>query len=119
MPYNGSALGMLYIKDGNGNAALVGHPGGNGMILDPTPHLASANSWNDGSNFFLLEGGASLGNPNPTARFQIADNSDANLTTDDAPFMIGWETGNNVVFDNNEIQARNNKSASSLSLQLE
>lgn len=87
------------------------------MIFDPTPHVATANSWNDGSNFFLLEGGASLGNPNPTARFQIADNTDVTLTTDESPLMIGWMSGNNIAIDNNEIQARNNSVASVLHLQ--
>lgn len=117
MPYNGSALGMLYLRDGSGNAAIVGHPGGNGMILDPTPHVASANSWNDDTNFFLLEGGASLGNPNPTARFQIADNADVSLTNEDIPFLIGWQNSTNLAFDRNEIQARNNNAASVLYLQ--
>ncbi len=65
--------------------------------------------------FFTPGGNIGIGITDPIGRFQIAVGSDAGATTHGF-LMLGSVTGENVVFDNNEILARNNGVVSTLFL---
>jgi len=62
------------------------------------------------------DGNVGVGISNPVTKFQITGGSEAS-TTSHGYFMLGAETGTNIVFDNNEIQARNNGNTSTLYMQ--
>lgn len=56
-----------------------------------------------------------IGTTDPNARFNIRVGSNVSLTTTDS-FLLGALASSNLAFDNNEIQARNNNSGSTLFL---
>jgi hypothetical protein len=58
-----------------------------------------------------------LGNPN--ARLHVSGGSDVSLANEGGFLVLGEVNAENVAFDNNEIQARNNGAASTLYLQAE
>jgi hypothetical protein len=64
----------------------------------------------------LADGKVGIGTTVPVSKFHITGGVDAALNTH-GYMMIGLEAGTNVVFDNNEILARNNGNTSSLYLQ--
>lgn len=71
-----------------------------------------------GSDHVTLDetGKMGYGIADPLAKIQVVNGSDVSLTTH-GYMMLGAVTGNNVIFDSNEIMARNNGTASSLVLQ--
>ncbi|WP_458626122.1 tail fiber domain-containing protein [Winogradskyella sp. PC D3.3] len=76
---------------------------------------SSANKTNA---FTILKNGkVGIGTATPSSRFQITNGSDASYTNNSGYMVIGEVTGTNIVFDQNEIIARNNGVASPLFLQ--
>ncbi|MCP4925655.1 MAG: hypothetical protein GY916_06910 [Gammaproteobacteria bacterium] len=86
--------------------------------------------WNKSSDkMFVHHGGVNslvieqeklgLGTSNPQTTLHIATGRDVALDDDDGYLVIGDVNGANVVFDNNEIQARSNGATSTLFLQHE
>ncbi|HXR82328.1 MAG TPA: hypothetical protein VN763_15490, partial [Saprospiraceae bacterium] len=62
------------------------------------------------------DGNVGIGSGSPTSKLQIPSGSGAGLTSH-GYLHLGQTNGSNVVFDNNEIQARNNGGAATLFLQ--
>ncbi|VAV86344.1 Phage tail fibers, partial [hydrothermal vent metagenome] len=73
----------------------------------------------DSSNgtFKVVNGNVGIATSNPTVKLQINGTTDAALSNGSGLFVTGNETGLNIVFDDNEIMARNNGSISPLYLQ--
>ncbi|MBL4647395.1 MAG: hypothetical protein JKY13_00310 [Gammaproteobacteria bacterium] len=72
------------------------------------------------ANFVYTTGGkVGINTTNPQVRLHVAGNNDANLGDTSGLFVVGDIEGDNLVFDNNEIMARNNGVASALYLQNE
>jgi hypothetical protein len=67
---------------------------------------------------FTPGGNIGVGITNPTSRFQITGGDDVSLTLN-GYLMLGTDGGQNLVFDNNEIQARNDSAIADLFLQAE
>lgn len=65
----------------------------------------------------LNTGNVGVGTTSPSAKMQIIGGTDASLANGTGSLLIGPENGANIVYDYNEIQARNNGSASTLYLQ--
>jgi hypothetical protein len=64
------------------------------------------------------DGNVGVGISAPVSRFHIGSGYEASTTTH-GYLMLGAENGTNMIFDNNEIQARNNGNTSTLYLQTE
>ncbi|GGG44460.1 tail fiber domain-containing protein [Bizionia arctica] len=65
----------------------------------------------------LKNGKVGIGTASPSSRFQITNGSDASYNSDSGYLVLGNTTGSNLVFDENEIMARDNGVASTLFLQ--
>jgi hypothetical protein len=76
---------------------------------------SSANKLN--SLTVLKNGKVGIGTATPSSRFQITNGSDASYSSTSGYLVLGSTTGSNLVFDDNEIIARNNGLASPLFLQ--
>ncbi|MES2775932.1 MAG: hypothetical protein V4722_17280 [Bacteroidota bacterium] len=74
----------------------------------------------NGSNrmYFTPAGNIGIGIADPVSKFQILGGSDLSLLSN-GYMMIGAVNGANLVFDNNEIQARSDSAASTLYIQSE
>lgn len=68
--------------------------------------------------FITPSGDIGIGISDPAGKFQIIGGTEASLATN-GYFMLGAENGYNLVFDNNEMMARNNGAAAHLYLQNE
>lgn len=68
--------------------------------------------------FFTPGGNIGIGITDPISRFQIAGGTDVSLTSNGF-LMLGTGEGQNLVFDNNEIQSRSDSAISDLFLQAE
>jgi hypothetical protein len=68
--------------------------------------------------FFTPSGNIGIGIADPTSRFHITGGADVSLTSN-GYLMLGTDGGINLVFDNNEIQARTDSAVSDLFLQAE
>jgi hypothetical protein len=65
----------------------------------------------------LKNGKVGIGTPTPSVKLHITGGTDATLTNGSGYIVLGNETGQNIVLDNNEIMARNDGAASTLFLQ--
>lgn len=54
-----------------------------------------------------------------STRLRLTSTSDASLASTAHAFQVGFDSGANIIIDNNEIMARNNGAASSLSLNID
>lgn len=77
----------------------------------------AANFASTGENQFLIRasGGVGIGQSNPDARLHVSGGADATLSGGGI-LILGSTSGGNVVFDANEIQARNNRATAPLFL---
>jgi hypothetical protein len=92
---------------------------GGWVDTDPLFMLGNGSGNAARSNALLVtkEGNVTIGGRIPVTRLQIEGGSDASLTNNSGYMVIGDINGTNIVFDNNEIIARNNGAASTLFLQ--
>jgi hypothetical protein len=65
----------------------------------------------------LKNGKMGIGVTSPAVKLHVEGGSDASLSAGSGYMVLGPVTGTNVVFDNNEIQARNNGAVTTLYLQ--
>lgn len=88
--------------------AVVGYSGGSDYLL-----------LNCGvGNLFLKDEGLGISNASPLTKLHITTGQDAGLSAASNGFiMLGTQTGSNIIFDNNEIMARNNGSTAELTFQ--
>lgn len=95
----------------NGDTAAIYSPGDGGALLSiyDEDDLSSAAAV---SRFTALEGGGF----STTGRSFITSGSDANVAGTNGYLVLGSQTGQNLVFDDNEIIARNNGAAADLFL---
>lgn len=77
----------------------------------------SNNSSRNNAMMITKEGNMAIGVRIPDVRLHIGGGSDASLSDGSGYMVIGPLTGTNIVFDNNEIIARNNGVSSTLFLQ--
>lgn len=68
--------------------------------------------------FISPSGHTGIGVSNPASKLHVAGGADVSLTSN-GYLMLGSEAGTNLVFDNNEIMARNDSAVSELFLQAE
>jgi Chaperone of endosialidase/YadA head domain repeat (2 copies) len=89
-------------------------------LTDPLFEIGNGTSSTPSNALTVLKNGnVGIATSNPTVKLQINGTTDAALSNGSGLFVTGNETGLNIVFDTNEIMARNNGSTSSLSLQAE
>jgi hypothetical protein len=68
--------------------------------------------------YFTPAGNIGIGIADPTSRFHITGGAEASLTSNGF-MMLGTDGGQNIVFDNNEIQSRNDSAQADLFIQSE
>jgi hypothetical protein len=92
---------------------------GGWVETEPLFMLGNGSANNSRSNALLVtkEGNMTIGGRVPVTRLHIEGGSDASLGNNSGYMVIGDINGTNVVFDNNEIIARNNGASSTLFLQ--
>jgi len=69
------------------------------------------------TNGLIVEGEVGVGTSDPKVPLHVDGGSEASLSDGTGTFMIGDEGDNNMIFDNNEIQGRDNGSAATLHAQ--
>jgi hypothetical protein len=120
-PYYGIGFRRLW----NGGAATdiagiyaFGSAGYKGGLVFKTNNGGGSGSVPD-RNALVIQpnGNIGIGTNSPSQKLQIKGGTDASLSNGSGYFIIGDELGTNIVFDNNEIIARNNESSSSLFIQ--
>ena len=101
---------------------LLGSEGGTNLALDNN-EIQARNNGAASVLYLQADGGKiNIGNSvviEDTVPLRITNASDASLANGSGYLVLGSDTGTNVVFDNNEIQARNNGAVSNLTLQYE
>lgn len=135
---NRGVVGVLNGTVTTNDAALYGIANGTGKNISVYGRSASVNS--GGTNYGIyaralnadtnyaayFEAGnvyindkLGLGVNVPTTQFQIGPGNDVNLNSGAGMMMLGYESGQNMIFDQNEIQARTGLAAGQLLLQPE
>ena len=116
---NNGAFASLFLQN-NGGKTQIGVSGDNNIQIDG-PNIQSY--FNGGSNELVLQGivGGKIrmgsGIDFATTKLHISTGVDAGIASANSGYLlIGPSTGENLVFDNNEILARNNGVASTLFL---
>ena len=120
-PYYGIGFRRLW----NGGAATdiagiyafgsAGYKGG--LVFKTNDGGSSGSVPNRNALVIQPNGNIGIGTNSPSQKLQIKGGTDASLSNGSGYFIIGDELGTNIVFDNNEIIARNNESSSSLFIQ--
>jgi hypothetical protein len=117
----GEAANRIYnkISPGEESIYLAADKGGNSIAFDFITNLQS--SWDDRiyAMTILGNGKIGMGTEAPKARLHIFGGNDVTLSSENNALTIGDTAAENIAFDNNEIEARNNGAASPLYLQLD
>lgn len=120
--YGTAYLNGLYAFSESGN--LIADPDNGALILVANLPIVSSTFSYGGQTFTVsaVDNGviktSTYSEDGSFYKLQLP-NRDVSLTSTDNPLQIGVSTGVNMVFDGNEIQARNNGSASPMYLNLE
>ncbi|TYB76452.1 tail fiber domain-containing protein [Bizionia myxarmorum] len=114
--YNSLAIGKYNVGGGSATTWVETDPifeiGYGSYIGFPVNGILRLNSFT-----ILKNGHVGIGTSTPSSRFQIAVGDDASYNSDSGYLVLGATNGSNLVFDENEIMARNNGAASTLFLQ--
>ncbi|MCX7551850.1 tail fiber domain-containing protein [Xanthomarina sp. F2636L] len=108
--YNALAVGRYNVSLGNPLSWIETDP-----VFEVGFGTSNANRLN--ALTVLKNGKVGIGTHTPTTFLQVTNGYNATLSDGTGYFLIGRETGTNMVFDNNEIMARNNGATSTLYLQ--
>jgi hypothetical protein len=104
---------------GRYNDTLTGASNIGWVDTDPLFMIGNGTGHNSRNNAMMItkEGNTSIGGRIPVTKLHIEGGTDASLSNNSGYMVIGDVNGSNVVFDNNEIIARNNGASSTLFLQ--
>ena len=110
--YAGTVVGMY-------NGSVLFSPQTTPNAVTPLFTVGNGDGPNDLRNALLVrkDGRVGIGVVSPTANLHVDNGSDASLADVSGYMVIGDVAGTNIVFDNNEIMARNNGALSTLFLQ--
>jgi hypothetical protein len=110
---NGAGAGLVLTSDANGIASWQSPGSGADNLGNHTATQALNLNGNylsgDGDDeglFINSNGFAGIGTNTPEVKFNIVGSNDVNLTNGAGMFQIGDTSGSNMIFDENEIQAR-------------
>jgi hypothetical protein len=87
------------------------------ILTDPLFEVGNGTNNRSNALTILKNGKVGIGTATPSVKLHITGGTDATLTNGSGYIVLGNETGQNIVLDNNEIMARNNGAASTLFLQ--
>ena len=111
-------LGGTDVALGGGGYLVTGDLTGLNIAIDNNESMARSNG--SIADLLLQNDGGQVGiGTGPTVALHVDDGSDASLAAGSGYFLLGDETGTNLVIDNNEIMARDNMVAADLFLQAE
>ncbi|SDH33819.1 tail fiber domain-containing protein [Winogradskyella thalassocola] len=114
--YASVAIGKYNVGGGSASTWVSTDPifevGFGGYIGFPVNNIIRLNSFT-----ILKNGNVGIGTSTPSTSLQIAVGDDASYSSDSGYLVLGSTNGSNLVFDQNEIIARNNGAASTLFLQ--
>ncbi|MCB8986628.1 MAG: hypothetical protein H6661_02635 [Ardenticatenaceae bacterium] len=99
---------------------LLGADSNGGIVSTMTNHDLQLRAGGNSTKLVVkADGDIGIGTTNPHGKLNIVGGNDVNLTDDSGFLVLGDVNGENVAFDNNEIQARNNGGAATLFFQAE
>lgn len=121
-----SPRARLHVREGleaglgdDSGFVVIGDVDGTNLVMDTNEIQGRVNG---ATSRLLLQphgGNVGIGTTNPRVRLHIDNGADVDLADDDGFLVLGPVNAENVAFDANEIQARNNGAAATLHLQAE
>ncbi|MFD2823803.1 tail fiber domain-containing protein [Lacinutrix iliipiscaria] len=115
--FSATAMGFETIADDQ-FSTVVGRLNDNTTTTSALFQIGNGTSGGRSNAFTaLMNGHIGIGTDNPGTLLHIEGLNNVGLASGTGLFMVGYEVGNNLVFDGNEIQARLNGAATNLHLQ--